>query len=82
MCVTYEIFIFLQPITSSLEDYSATRRLTRRQKSLLEKTVNMSKISEKEKSDSDVSDDEDRGPNLGQIDPIILLSKVDFKGTF
>lgn len=42
----------------------------------------MSKTLEKERSDSDVSDDEHRGPSLREIDPIILLTKVDFKGKY
>ncbi|KAF2903553.1 hypothetical protein ILUMI_02626 [Ignelater luminosus] len=73
---------------SNLEEYSTSRRLTRRQAELLKKTLESSEINvglpqiqeEQSGSESDNSEGHERGPNIGKIDPIKLLDKPNFEG--
>lgn len=62
---------------SAIETYSSSRRLTRRQVKLLEQSF---LHSTQDKSNTDNSDDENRGPKLSQLNPIILLEKSSFEG--
>lgn len=72
----------------TLQEYSTSRRLTRRQASLLEKTLNVSNITDLDIShlhdirqqESDNSETEQRGPIVEQLDPIYLLDKKSFDG--
>lgn len=66
----------------NVQSYSNTRRLTRKQKSMLEKTLPSkpaTSVSEMT-SNSEESNDEIRGPQLQEIDPLKLLDKSPFKG--
>lgn len=68
----------------SMEEYSTSRRLTRKQKNMLEKCKERSLIvaasvtTIDEESDSDI---EERGPQLEEMDPIQLLDKKSFHGS-
>lgn len=67
----------------NVQSYSNTRRLTRKQKSMLEKTLPSKTAASASEitSNSEESDDEIRGPQLQKIDPLKLLDKSPFKGT-
>lgn len=67
-----------------IQSYSVSRRLTRRQKSMLEKTLGagegVSQSMELLESESEESGGEERGPRMKRIDPLKLLDKSPFKG--
>lgn len=70
--------------TDPIQRYSVSRRLTRRQRNMLEKTLGNVEVASQPmellESESEESEDEERGPRLRHIDPLKLLDKSPFKG--